>query len=188
MVRFPASSGFRRWLEWQTWIAGMVEFETFTVNADVIEDRIRLDAIGTDGAPLSVMLTRRLCDRFLPLFVNAVEQSARPGLPREIELSMAQQQLRQEREESPLPDVVLPEGVPPWLCQTIHLEARDDALLWTLTNEAERTASMALHGESPRGVLEVFLQMYRHLEWDDRVFPAWLRDEFEVDQVPRTLN
>lgn len=166
----------------------MVEFETFTVNADVLEDRIRLDAIGLDGAALSVMLTRRLCDRFLPLFVNAAEQAVRPGIPREIELSMAQQQLRQEREESPLPDVVLPEAVAPWLCRTIHLEGREGGLFWTLTDEGEHTAGMALSGESPRAVLEVFLQMYRHLEWDELLFPAWLREGYQEDIAPRTLN
>ncbi len=166
----------------------MVEFETFTVNADAVEDRIRLDAVGADGAALSVMLTRRLCDRFLPLFINAVEQGARSGIPREIELSMAQQQLRQQREQSPLPDVVLPEGVAPWLCSTIHLEGRGDGLLWTLTDEGEHTAVMALAGDSPRGVLEVFLEMYRYLEWDVQVFPAWLRDDDVPQGEPRTLN
>ncbi len=166
----------------------MIEFETFTVNADVIEDRVRLDAISLDGSALSIMLTRRLCDRFLPLFVNAVEQTARPGIPREIELTMAQQQLRQEREESPLPDVVLPEGVAPWLCHTIHLDGRGDGLFWTLTDEGDHIAGMALSGESPRAVLEVFLQMYRHLEWDEQVYPVWLRDGLPEDTAPRTLN
>ena len=166
----------------------MVEFETFTVNGDVLEDRIRLDAIGLDGAALSVMLTRRLCDRFLPLFVNVAEQAVRPGIPREIELSMAQQQLRQERAESPLPDVVLPEGAVPWLCRTIHLEGRDDGFYWTLTDEGEHSAGMTLTGESPRAVLEVFLQMYRHLEWDELLFPAWLREGYQEVSAPRTLN
>lgn len=166
----------------------MVEFETFTVNADAIEDRVRLDAIGADGAALSIMLTRRLCDRFLPLFVNAVEQSTRPGIPREIELSMAQERLRLERAENPLPDVVLPTDVAPWLCRTIHLEGRGDGLFWTLTDDGEHTAGMTLAGDSPRGVLEVFLQMYRHLEWDVQVFPAWLRYEDVPQGAPRTLN
>jgi len=166
----------------------MIEFETFTVNADVLEDRVRLDAIGLDGNALSIMLTRRLCDRFLPLFVGSVEQSTRPGIPREIELSMAQQQLRQERAENPLPDVVLPTSVAPWLCRTIHLEGREGGLLWTLTDEGEHTASMVLAGDSPRGVLEVFLQMYRHLEWDEQLFPAWLREGLQEDTAPRTLN
>lgn len=166
----------------------MVEFETFTVNAEAIEDRVRLDAISLDGSALSIMLTRRLCDRFLPLFVNAVEQSSRPGLRREIELSMAQQQLRQEREQSSLPDVVLPEGVPPWLCRTIHLEDHAGGLQWTLTDEGEHTAAMVLQGDSPRGLLEVFLQMYRHLEWEELLFPGWLRDGIAEDTAPRTLN
>ncbi len=166
----------------------MTEFETFTVNADVIEDRVRLDAVAVGGAALSILLTRRLCDRFLPLFVGAIEQAMRPGIPREIELLMAQQQLRQERAENPLPDVVLPEAVEPWLCRTIHLENRDDGLLWSLTDESEQTAGMMLHGESPRGVLEVFLQMYRHLEWDEQVFPLWLRDGLQDEAAPRTLN
>lgn len=166
----------------------MIEFETFTVNADILEDRVRLDAIGLDGAPLSVMFTRRLCDRFLPIFVNAVEQTAHPGIPPEIGLSMAQEQLRQERAESPLPEVVLPEAVAPWLCRTVHLEGRDEGLFWTLTDEGENTAGMALAGDSPRAVLEVFLQMYRHLEWGEQLFPAWLREGYQEVGAPRTLN
>jgi hypothetical protein len=95
---------------------------------------------------------------------------------------------RQEREENPLPDVVLPDEVAPWLCRTVHLDRRDDGLQWTLTDECEHTAAMVLQGESPRGVLEVFLQMYRHLEWDEQLFPGWLREGLVDDAAPRTLN
>ena len=67
-------------------------------------------------------------------------------------------------------------------------EGRDDGLLWTLSDEGEHTAALALAGDSPRGVLEVFLQMYRHLEWDEQVFPAWLRDDDMPHGMPSTLN
>ena len=97
-------------------------------------------------------------------------------------------QLRQEREENPLPDVVLPESVAPWLCRTIYLDAHEGGLQWTLTDDGEHTAAMVLHGDSPRGVLEVFLQMYRHLEWDEQLFPVWLREGLGEDSTPRTLN
>lgn len=166
----------------------MFEIQTFTAQADLVEDRIRLDAVSAEGGNTSIRLTRRLADRFLPLLVEAVERSVRPGIPREIELAMAQQQLRIDREENPIPDVLPVEGCGQWLCLTIHLESRADHLLWTLTDEAENTAIMALPGPVARSVLEVFLLVYRQLEWVSGVFPAWLTEEVQPDSEPRILN
>lgn len=166
----------------------MFEIETFTAQPDPVEDRIRLDTASPDGRSAAILLTRRLADRFLPLLINAVEQCTRPGLPHEIELSMTQQQLRIERHENPLPDVVVAEGAALWLCRTVHFESRSDHLLWTLTDDAENTAVMALPGDAARAVLDVFLLMYRQLEWSEQVFPGWITDADEVASAPRLLN
>ena len=80
----------------------MFAIETFTAQPDLAEDRIRIDALDDSGQAIAIWLTRRLADRFLPLMIAAIEQDARPGIPREIELAMAQQQLRQERDDNPL--------------------------------------------------------------------------------------
>ncbi len=166
----------------------MFAIETFTAQADVVEDRIRLDAISPDGQAVSILLTRRLADRFLPLFVAAIEQGGRPGIPRAIELAMAQQQLRQQRAESPLPDVVLPQGAGQWLARTIHLETRSEDLVWTLTDDAENAAAMALPGDGPRAVLDILLLMYRQLEWGEGLFPEWLIEDDAPDQSARVIN
>ncbi len=166
----------------------MFEIETFTAQPDLVEDRIRLDTVSPDGRSATILLTRRLTDRFLPLLINAVEQSARSGLPREIALAMEQQKLRIERHENPVPDVIVAKGSAQWLCRTIHIESRSDHLLWTLTDDGGNTAAMALPGETTRAVLDVFLLMYRQLEWSEQVFPAWMTEADEPAGSPHMLN
>lgn len=166
----------------------MFEIETFTAQADGNEDRIRLDALSAKGNGISIWLTRRLADRFLPILITAIEQAARQGLTREIELAMAQQQLRMEREANPVDKVQPAPGRAPWLCQTIHLEGRSDHLLWTLTDDAANSAIMVLPGDAPRAVLDIFLLMYRQLEWGEVLFPAWLTEAGQSGDEPRLLN
>jgi hypothetical protein len=153
------------------------EIQTFTAQPDFAEDRIRLDAVSETGEAQSIYLTRRLSDRFLPKLVEQVERDVRPGVPKEIGLAMSQQQLRIDRAENPLPDVDPGEGALRWLCQTIHLTAHPDALEWTLTDDAAHIARMFLPGTGRREVLEIFLLMYRNLEWSLDPFPDWLTDE-----------
>ena len=167
----------------------MFAIETFTAQADYGEDRIRLDAISPAGETQSIFLTRRLADRFVPLLVERVEQLIRPGVPKDIGLAMSQQQLRIEREASPLPDVKPQQGASRWLCQTIHLSDQQGDVLWTLTDEAANTAAMLLPGEGVRSILEVMLLVYRRLEWELKVFPEWLLEQCAVpDDAPRVLN
>lgn len=167
----------------------MFEIQTFTAQPDFAEDRIRLDAVSADGQFLSIFLTRRLCDRFLPMLVAQVETDVRPGLPREIDLAMNQQQLRIEREENPLADVEPPAGVRPWLCLTIHLTAHPDGLEWVMTDDAAQQARMMLVDAGSRAVLDIFLLMYRHLEWSGEVFPDWLTSEAAMARpAAATLN
>ena len=167
----------------------MFEIQTFTAQPDFAEDRIRLDAVSADGRFGSIFLTRRLCDRFLPALVEQVEKDVRPGLPRDIDLAMSQQQLRIEREENLLADVEPPAGMRPWLCLTIHFTAHPEGLEWVMTDDAENAARMMLVHAGSRAVLNIFLLMYRHLEWSDEVFPDWLTSEAAMAKpAEATLN
>ncbi len=167
----------------------MFEIETFTAHPDLLEDRIRIDALDTAGQSQSIFLTRRLADRFVPLLVERIESHVQPGVPRELGLAMDQQQLRIERAENPAPEVQLAEGARRWLCVTIHLSGRPDELEWTLTDDGENTAAMPLSGAGPRAVLDIFLLMYQQMEWGLDAFPGWLTQEAELpDGARRTLN
>ena len=167
----------------------MFAIETFTAQADWFEDRIRLDALSPEGETQSIYLTRRLSDRFVPLLLERIEQQVRPGVPKEIGLAMSQQQLRIERDECPIPDVVAQAGASRWLCQTIHLSEEQGEVLWTLTDDGANTAAMLLPGEGLRSVLEVMLLTFRRLEWGLEVFPQWLLDGGAVpNDAPRVLN
>jgi hypothetical protein len=165
------------------------DINTFTAQPDFAEDRIRLDAVSAESEAQSIFLTRRLSDRFLPMLVQQVERDVRPGGPKDIGLAMSQQQLRIERAENPLPDVDPGQNAQRWLCRTIHLTQHPDALEWTLTDDADLIARMFLPGTGPRAVLDIFLLMYRHLEWGLEVFPEWLKDEGQAPAGERvTLN
>jgi hypothetical protein len=167
----------------------MFGIETFTAQPDYFEDRIRLDTLSPEGETQSIYLTRRLSDRFVPLLVERIELQARPGAPKDIVLAMSQQQLRIERDASPIPDVEPQQGASRWLCQTIHLSEEQGAVLWTLTDDAANTAVMLLAGEDLRGVLEVMLLTYRRLEWGLEVFPLWLLEEGAGSvEAPGMLN
>lgn len=167
----------------------MFEIQTFTAQPDFAEDRIRLDAVSGEGETQSIFLTRRLCDRFLPGLVKHAEGDVQPGVPKDIGLAMSQQQLRLERAENPVPDVVPAGDSRRWLCRTIHLAQHPEALEWALTDDGDNTAFMFLAGTGPRAVLDVFLLMYRHLEWTLDPFPEWLLDEGRAPEGERiTLN
>ena len=167
----------------------MFTIETFTAQADLAEDRIRLDAIGPEGETQSIFLTRRLADRMVPLLVDQAEQQAVPGVPKEIALAMNQQHLRMEREENPIAPVEPKQGSSRWLCQTIHLGENQDQVVWTLTDDGDNTAMMGLPGDGVRNVLEVLLIVYQGLEWTVQAFPAWMTArEALPDRASRVLN
>jgi len=167
----------------------MFVIQTFTAKADFPEDRIRLDAIDAQGNTQQIHVTRRLADRFIPLLLDRVAETAAPGKAREIDLAMRQERLRNERKEKPLADVETPRDARRWLCLTMHLGGEEGRLGWTLTDEAGNKAVMGLPGELPRTVLDIFLLMYRQLEWDTAVFPDWLKEVGRNrDSEPRVLN
>ena len=167
----------------------MFVIETFTAHADLSEDRIRLDTISPAGETQSIFVTRRLSDRFVPLLVDRAEKRATPGVPKERGLAMSQQQLRIEREENPIPAVEPKQGSRRWLCQTVHVGEDRDQVVWTLTDDADHKAAMALPGDSVRGVLDVLLQIFHALEWTTQAFPGWMTTREELpDRAPRLLN
>lgn len=167
----------------------MFQIQTFTAKADFPEDRIRLDAVDPEGNTQQIHVTRRLADRFVPLLLDRVVETAAPGKAREIDLAMRQERLRNERNENPVPDVEAKQGAQRWLCLTMHLGGDGNGLTWTLTDEAGNEAVMGLGGELPRTVLDILLLMYRQLEWDTAVFPEWLKEVGRnTDNQPRVLN
>ena len=167
----------------------MFAIETFTAHADFAEDRIRLDAISPECETQSIFLTRRLSDRFVPLLVGAAESRVAMGLPKDIGLAMSQQQLRMEREANPLPNVEAKQGSRRWLCLTVHVGEDQGHVIWTLTDDGDNTAVMALPGDSVRSVLDVLLQIFEALEWSTQAFPAWMTTREDVGAAsPRMLN
>ena len=167
----------------------MFQIQTFTAKADFPEDRIRLDAVDPDGNTQRIHVTRRLADRFIPLLLDRVVETAAPGKAREIDLAMRQERLRHERNENPIADVEAKQDAQRWLCLTMHLGGDEGQLNWRLTDEAGNDAVMGLGGELPRTVLDIFLLMYRQLEWDTAVFPEWLKEVGRTDDSqPRVLN
>ena len=167
----------------------MFTIETFTAQADLAEDRIRLDAISPAGDTQSIFLTRRLADRMVPLLVDQAEKQVAPGVPKNIGLTMNQQQLRMEREENSLAPVEPKQGSSRWLCRTVHVGTEPGQVVWTLTDDADNTAVMGLPGDGVRNVLEVLLIVYQGLEWSLDAFPCWLVDGDQVsDGAKRLLN
>ncbi len=167
----------------------MFTIETFTAQADLAEDRIRLDAISPEGETQSIFLTRRLADRMVPLLVDQAEAHAVPGVPKDIALAMNQEQLRMERDENPIAPIEAKQGSSRWLCQTIHVGEDQDQVLWTLTDDGDNTAVMGLPGDGVRNVLEVLLIVYQGLEWTVQAFPAWMTArEAMPDGAKRLLN
>lgn len=150
--------------------------QTFTMQADFAEDRIRLDAVDAAGVFQSIWYSRRLADRFLPHFAAHAEKSVDSGLPKDLLLSMNQEQLRIERAENPHPPVQPTVELRPWLAQTVHLNEGPEGLIWTMTDDRTIDAHMVLSDEAERSVLDVFLTTYRTLEWSDHPFPDWVRD------------
>lgn len=168
----------------------MFSIQTFTMNPDLVEDRIRLDAVDSAGEYQAIWMTRRLADRFVPHLGEQAEKRVRAGLPASLLLAMDQEKLRLERAASPAEPVKVDPGQAPWLCRTIHLTPQEEGLVWTLTDDAGAEAAMALSDEAVRAVLDVLLTTYRKLEWSEQAFPEWVREAAGTPAAspPRSLN
>jgi hypothetical protein len=163
--------------------------QTCTINANLAEDRIRMDAVDSEGTYQAIWLTRRLVDQFVPHLATHAEKQVQSGIPPAIKLSMDQQALRTERAEQPTPPVPVQPAVTPWLCITMHLKHQTDGLVWTLTDDRMIDAHMVLTGMGIRAMLDVFLTSYRALGWDEAHFPDWAREAAApARSEPRVLN
>lgn len=149
--------------------------KTFTMSVDLIEDRIRFDAVDTTGDFQAIWFTRRLANTCLPHLAAHAEQHVSDNIPRELALVMNQEKLRIEREVSPTPPVVVSPDLQPWLCRTVHLATRNKDLLLTMCDDRGSQASIVLNEEAVRAVLDIFLTSYKALEWSDEAFPQWVR-------------
>jgi hypothetical protein len=154
--------------------------KTFTMSADLGEDRIRLDAVDGAGVLQAIWITRRLADRFLPHLGADTEKQVQSGLPRDLVLSMNHEQLRSERAANPPPAVKVQPAITPWLCRTIRLKERPQDLIWTMTDDATIDAHMVLDGNNIGALLDIFLNSYRKLEWSEDAFPEWLRERTDA--------
>ena len=159
--------------------------QTFTMNPDIPEDRVRLDIVTPEGAYHAVHITRRLADKFVPVLASKAEAQVSDGIPKDLALSMQQEALRAERDSNPQPAVPALKYSRPFLCQTIHLSDREDGLLWTMTDDASFEAHMVLDAQGQRAVLDVLLITYRALEWGEEAFPEWVRERGQVQAPAR---
>lgn len=150
--------------------------KTFTMIADITEDRIRLDVIDESGAPLSIHLTRRLTDRLVPDLSNRASVNVRSGLPKDLTLSFEQEALRTAREANPLPPVQNPKNTRPSLCQTIKVASGIECATLTLIDGSGFEAKMNLDRKLIPIFLDVALVTYRSLEWSEESFPQWIRE------------
>ncbi len=163
--------------------------QTCTMHANLVEDRIRMDAVDENGAYQAIWLTRRLADQFIPHLAGHAEKQVEQGLPPALVLSADQLQLRSERAEKPIPPVTIQPAVSPWLCVTIHLNQQAEGLIWTLTDDRMIDAHMVLTGQGIRALLDIFLSNYRALGWPDGSFPVWIKQaDAPAAVTPRSLN
>ena len=147
---------------------------TFTMNADRVEDRIRLDAADPAGATQTIWITRRLASQCVPHLGKQAEKRASENGAHDVALTMAQQRLRLDRDENPTPPVQAGADAPLWLCRTMHFSDTPEGIIWIMTDDATQDARMHLNEHALRAVLDVFLTSYRALEWDVSPFPDWV--------------
>ena len=108
----------------------LFRIQTFTARYDPVEDRIRFDAVNTQGGKQAIFLTRRLTDRVIPVLVSHLEGKTPEGVPAGLAQGMSQSRARQARktgEETPA--VAVDAETPNWLCRTIHVQKALSSLI-----------------------------------------------------------
>lgn len=168
----------------------MFAIQTFTMHADLAEDRIRIDAVDAGGAYQAIWMTRRMADRFVPHLGEHAEKQVKPGMPASLLLAMNQEKLRLDRAASPADPVKPDPARAPWLCRTIHLTPQDGGLVWRLVDEKGAEAAVQLNEQAVRAVLDVLLTTYRALDWGEQPFPEWVREAAgsPATPPPQSLN
>jgi hypothetical protein len=164
---------------------------TFTVRYNPIEDRMILNVVDRHGAKQSILVTRRLMDQLIPVFVQHLEEKTPQGVPADIVQSMSQEQVRQSRQDSPpsVP-VEVDAQTPQWLCKTIHLKKQPAGIAATLTDDAQFTVQLPLLDVDLRTVLDIFRNSYVQAGWSLTHFPEWSTPQADSNnpERPRLLN
>lgn len=78
----------------------LFRIKTFTARYDLVEDRLRLDAVDAEGRIQSIFLTRRLTDKIIPVMVSHLEAKTAEGVPKDLAQGMHQSGARQARESA----------------------------------------------------------------------------------------
>ena len=162
--------------------------KTFTGRYIPVEDRLRLDAVDTDGNKQSLFMTRRLVDRIIPVMVEHLEGQTPEGMPSDLVQEMQQDKARQFHSEggSEAPVAVEPEFVP-WLCRTVHLTKTGSSLSVVFTDDTHIEAHMPMSAENLRVVLDIFRTLYTSAEWGLQAFPDWMQTPVSAE-APHMLN
>ena len=149
--------------------------KTFTARYLPVEDRIRLDCVDVEGVQQSILITRRLADKVIPVISTQLEQKIPEGMPRDVAQDMRQERARQERSSGGIERPVMPgEESPKWLCVTVQIKKREQGdfiLMFTDTRTID--ASMVMTEENFRAVLDIFFDLYKQAEWNLDCFPGW---------------
>lgn len=151
--------------------------KTFTLVGDFDEDRLRLNACDAAGLTQSIALTRRLLDRAVPAMAKEIESRAEGGpVPAELILPIAQQRLRRDRQDNPVPPVQTAPDAAPWLCTAMQFAPKEEGVVWILKGRGNEEARMFLSHRNLQATLDVFATRYRAMEWSTLPFPEWLME------------
>jgi hypothetical protein len=164
--------------------------KTFTARYLPVEDRIRLDCVDIEGAQQSVLITRRLADKVIPLISTQLEQKIPEGFPKDIAQDMRQEQARQQRNSEGAECPVVPkEKSPEWLCITLQIKKREQGdFILIFTDDRTINASMGMTEETFRVVLDILFDMYTAADWGAGSFPGWYERGLTEPKTSIKLN
>jgi hypothetical protein len=160
--------------------------QTFTAEYDPAEDRIRLNVQSADGDQQSIMMTRRVLDRVIPIVGQHLEAKTPRGVPPDLVQAMNQQKVRQaRREDAPPKPVKLHADVPRWLCKTVQVQRGDNGMALTFSDDGDASARLTLANTNLHAALDILRATYAKAAWGRDKFPHWLEDEAPVASEPR---
>ena len=180
--RHAPSLGAHRWYVTSKVMAEQTKItftiKSFTARYDIVEDRLRLDAIDPQGNKQSIFMTRRLTDQVIPVLVSHLEAKAPTGVPNDISQSMSQLNARLERQAGEAtPTVQIEAQTPRWLCKTVHFKKSNRDLIIIFTDDAEINAVISMTDSSVRIVLDILNDLYAKSGWPAHAVPGWLNSD-----------
>lgn len=163
----------------------LFNIQSFTARYDIVEDRVRLDAVDAQGGKQAIFLTRRLTDRVIPVLVSHLEGKTPDGVPADLAQGMSQSRARQARQTGdPKPAVVVERETPTWLCRTMHFQKADHGLNVIFTDDAHIDAVMLMVEANLRAALDIFLDLYIRAGWETGPFPEWQKIDGSLTDAP----